>query len=390
MVICESAISRSGIGPVHLVDITMFYPAQTGGAGTYLRAKAQWLRERTTIRHSVVAPVRRGVHEPELVPLPSLPLPWGRGFRWPLSPAIATRCLLRLAPDLIEAGDPYQCAWSALAASRRLHVPAIVFHHSDLPQLVGQRFGRVARVAAERYVTQLYRRFDLVLAPSRGCVTALRALGVRNVRWQPLGVDTAIFTPHRRDQGLRAQLGLSPSSRLIVYAGRFTREKNLPSLIGAVQKLGAPYHLLLIGSGRLFSDLAHVTRLPFEPDPHKLAALIAACDLFVHPGAHETFGLVALEAMACGVPVLGVAQGGVGELVNDRCGLLVERGDSDSLAAGIQVLFGSDLASLGVQARVKAETEHDWNCVLPQLVHQYQRLAGAHGAPAGEPLGLPP
>jgi alpha-1,6-mannosyltransferase len=375
---------------VHLVDITMFYPAQTGGVGTYLRAKAQWLREYTTIRHTVVAPVRRGVQAPELVSLPSLPLPWSCGFRWPLSSAIATRSLLRLAPDLIEAGDPYQCAWSALEASRRLRVPAIAFHHSDLPQLVDQRFGRIARVAAERYIAQLYKRFDLVLAPSQCCVSALRALGVRNARWQALGVDTGIFTPTARDGRLRERLGLSPSTRLLVYAGRFTREKNLPALVGAVQRLGAPYHLLLIGSGRLMHDPSHVTRLPFETDPHRLAASIASCDLFVHPGAHETFGLVVLESMACGVPVLGVAQGGVGELIDDRCGLLVERGDADSLAAGIAALFESDLLKLGLQARIKAEHEHDWRCVLPQLVHQYQHLAGVRAAPAGEPLGLPP
>ena len=368
----------------------MFYPAQTGGAGTYLRAKARWLREHTAIRHSVVAPVRRGVHDPELVPLPSLPLPWSRGFRWPLSSAMATRRLLRLAPDLIEAGDPYQCAWSALEASRRLGVPAIAFHHSDLPQLVGQRFGRVARKAAERYIAQLYRRFDLVLAPSRCCVASLQAMGVRNVRWQPLGVDTAVFNPRARDDGLRASLGLSRSTRLVTYAGRFTREKNLSALIDAIHGLGGAYHLLLIGSGKLAFDPSRVTRLPFQSEPRRLAACIAACDLFVHPGAHENFGLVALEAMACGVPVLGVAQGGVGELVNERCGLLVERGDADGLAAGIAHLFGADLPSLGRQARTKAEREHDWSCVLPQLVQQYQWLADVRGEPAGEPLGLPP
>lgn len=368
----------------------MFYPAQTGGAGTYLRAKSRWLRERTTIRHSVVAPVRRGVQDPELIPLPSLPLPWSRGFRWPLSSAMATRRLLRLAPDLIEAGDPYQCAWSALEASRRLRVPAMAFHHSDLPQLVGQRFGRVARVAAQRYIAQLYHRFDLVLAPSQCCVSSLHELGVRKVRWQPLGVDTAIFTPRVQDASLRSSLGLAPSTRLIVYAGRFTREKNLAALIGAVQRLGAPYHLLLIGNGKLSFDAARVTHLPFQPDPQRLAACIAASDLFVHPGAHETFGLVVLEAMACGVPVLGVAQGGVAELVDDRCGLLVERGDADALAAGIEHLFLSDLPLLGRQARIKAVNEHDWSCVLPRLVNHYQRLAGTRDAPASEPLGLPP
>ncbi len=373
---------------MHLVDITMFYPAQTGGARTYLRAKARWLREYTAIRHSIIAPAHRGVTDPELLPLPSLPVPWSRGFRWPLSSALTTRRLCRVLPDLIEAGDPYQCAWSALDARRQLRVPAIAFHHSDLPQLAGQRFGRLARHAAQRYITQLYRRFDLVLAPSQAGVSALQELGLPNVRWQPLGVDTTQFTPHARDHRLRARLGLMPSTRLMVYAGRFTREKNLPALLAAVKWLGAPYHLLLIGGDQLSFHSRQVSQLPFQSDPRRLAACIAAADLFVHPGAHETFGLVVLEAMACGVPVLGIAQGGVAELVDDRCGLLVERGDADSIAAGIEALFATDLKVLGRQARIRVERELDWRCVFPRLLQQYQRLAGASDTTATVPVGL--
>lgn len=375
---------------MHLVDITLFYPAQTGGAGTYLRAKARWLRTHTHIRHSVIAPARRGIDDPELIPLTSVPVPWNRSFRWPVSSALATRRLLRCAPDLIEAGDPYQFAWSALEARRRLGIQALAFYHSDLPQLVGQRLGRLARVAAERYVARLYRQFDLVLAPSRCCVTTLQSLGVRNVRLQPLGVDTRIFSPARRDASLRGKLGLAPDARLLVYAGRFTREKNLDALVNAVDKLGEPYRLLLIGAGKLDTQSSRVIRLPFQSDPERLAAWVAACDLFVHPGEHETFGLVVLEAMASGVPVLGVARGGVGELVDARSGLLVERGEADLLAAGIEHLFSGDLATLGRQAREQAERVHDWDCVMPLLLRHYQRLAGIDRKVAFEPLSQPP
>lgn len=375
---------------MHLVDITLFYPAQTGGAGTYLRSKARWLRAHTNIRHSVIAPARPGIDDPELIPLTSVPVPWNRSFRWPVSSALATRRLLRCAPDLIEAGDPYQFAWSALEARRRLGIQALAFYHSDLPQLVGQRLGRLARVAAERYVARLYRQFDLVLAPSRCCVASLQSLGVRNVRLQPLGVDTRIFSPARRDASLRGKLGLPPDARLLVYAGRFTREKNLDALVNAVEKLGEPYRLLLIGAGKLDAESSRLIRLPFQPDPERLAAWIAACDLFVHPGEHETFGLVVLEAMACGVPVLGIARGGVGELVDARSGLLVERGDADLLAAGIEHLFSGDLSLLGRQARAQAEQVHDWDCVMPLLLRHYQRLAGIDRQVAFEPLSQPP
>ncbi len=374
----------------------MFYPPQSGGARTYLRAKSRWLQMHTRLRHSVIAPrARQSAQgpaqdaessaysavpvlepEPELIALPSLPVPWDSGFRWPLSTAAATRCLIQLAPALIEAGDPYQCAWSALQARDRLHNHALIFHHSDLPHLAEERFGAFARIAAERYLQRLYREFDSVLAPSASMAAGLRALGIKRVRQQPLGVDTRLFSPLRRDPGLRGRLGIAPDTCLLVYAGRFSREKNIAALIRAARRLGSAFHLLLIGAGDLGDTGPQVSVLRHERSEAGLAALLAACDLFVHPGAHETFGLVVLEAMACGLPVLGVRAGGVGELVDDDIGLLVDDDSADALCEGLQRLAATDLRRLGKQARLRACRRHDWHCVLPQLVAHYRQLAG--------------
>lgn len=373
----------------------MFYPPQSGGARTYLRAKSHWLQLHTRLRHSVIAPRARHqgqypaqeqdfartaaqatLPEPELIALPSLPVPWNSGFRWPLSTAAATRCLLRLAPDLIEAGDPYQCAWSALQARDRLHNHALIFHHSDLPHLAEERFGAFARIAAERYLQRLYREFDSVLAPSATMAAGLRALGIERVRQQPLGVDTRLFSPLRCDPGLRTRLGIADDICLLVYAGRFSREKNLAALVHAARRLGPAFHLLLIGAGDVRDSGSQVSVLSYERSEAALAALLAACDLFVHPGAHETFGLVVLEAMACGLPVLGVRAGGVGELVDDDVGLLVDGDSTDALCEGLQRLAAMDLRRLGKQARMRACRRHDWHCVLPQLVAHYRQLAG--------------
>jgi DNA ligase D-like protein (predicted polymerase) len=107
----------------------------------------------------------------------------------------------------------------------------------------GARLAGAAARAAERYARHLYRRFDLVLAPSRSMAAHLQAWGVERVACQPLGVDTMVFRPEARDRSWRERHGWSDATRLIVYAGRFAPEKHLDVLAAAVRRLGAPYVL---------------------------------------------------------------------------------------------------------------------------------------------------
>jgi len=357
----------------------MFYAAQGGGVSTYLAAKANWLAQRSRVTHSIVAPARYNHADLHFVRVPSISIPGNASYRMPLSPAIAASVLRRLQPDLIEVGDPYQSAWAALRIKNETDIPVIAFYHSDLPQLAGQRFGTGAQALATRYLLHLYRQCDLVLAPSEIMVRRLQAMGLKRVSHQPLGVDTRVFSPRHRDPQLRAQLGLASDSRLLVYAGRFTREKKLPLLIQAVERLGRPYHLILIGGGgEQLPPSPHFTCLPFQAGSARLARLIASCDLLVHAGDSETFGLVVLEAMACGLPVLGVAAGGVRELVDADTGLLVPPDNVALLAAGIDALFQRDLPALGVNARRKMVERYDWDIIVPQLMTRYAGLLASH------------
>lgn len=355
----------------------MFYAAQ-GGVSTYITAKANWIARQTQIDHAIVAPAQGGRSDPHLLGIPSLAIPGNDVFRIPRSVASAVKVLRRLRPDVIEVGDPYQCAWAALRLKREWDVPLIIFHHSDLVRLVRSRLGDHAAALAIRYLVHLYREFDLVLAPSEVVAQGLRAIGVQRVQRQPLGVDTQVFSSSARDVGLRRTLGLAADTRLLVYAGRFSREKRLDLLIQAVARLGAPYHLLLIGGEDYGRSAAHVTCLPFQNDAAYLARLLASCDLLVHGGGAETFGLVVLEAMACGLPVLGVAAGGVAELVDAEVGLLVAPDRADLLAEGVASLFERDLAQLGINARKKVEQHYDWNIIVPQMVTRYTGLLAAN------------
>ena len=360
---------------MHLVDITMFYAAEGGGVSTYLNAKASWLRRRSRVRHTILSPnVASHAGSPALVHVPGILVPGITGYRMPMPVGAAARILQRMRPDLIEAGDAGPAAWSALRVKRRLGVPALAYYHSDMARLAQARLGGLAMRATRRYLAQLYCQFDMVLAPSRLMTQQLGGMGIEGALHQPLGIDSSVFAPHWRSGALRAQLQLPPDARLLVYAGRFTAEKKLAVLTAAVAKLGRPYHLLLVGGGAALPRCRHASVLPFMRDQRMLARVLASCDVLVHPGDCETFGLIVLEAMACGLPVVATIGGAVAELVDDSTGVLVAPNCADSLAAGIAALYERDLDVLGRAARSKACELYDWNTIMPQLMRRYASL----------------
>jgi alpha-1,6-mannosyltransferase len=119
-----------------------------------------------------------------------------------------------------------------------------------------------------------------------------------------------------------------------------------------------------------------VIELPYEKDPGRLAALLASCDAFVHANDSEPFGLVVLEAMACGLPVVGVAAGGVGESVDAAVGELALRSTGPEFAEAIEALFTRDLAALSRAARQRACERHGWDAVFQELSRIYADVSG--------------
>ena len=362
---------------MHLVDTTMFFARESGGVKRYLLAKRDWLSRHTAMRHTLLVPAAADQDDGAgSVSVASPALPFGNGYRLPLDMARWRHHLNSLAPDLIEVGDPYQLAWAALKVGRTRGVPVIGFYHSDLVRLIGTRLGAWSAPGVAHYVADLYKRFDLVLAPSRTMVERLSGLGIERVALQPLGVDTARFHPGHRDPGLRQSLGLSDETRLLLFAGRFAREKNIPVLLDTLQWLGPAYHLLLVGGGGQMRLPPNVTRIPYVGSEDSLARLMASCDAFIHAGDQETFGLVVLEAMACGVPVVGIDAAGVGELVDITVGMLAPSCHPRLLATAVNELFERDLRVLGQCCRERVEKDYGWNRAFHSLMDHYHRLTG--------------
>jgi alpha-1,6-mannosyltransferase len=367
---------------MRLVDTTLFFSPTSGGVRRYLTAKHAWLGAHSAHRHSMLVPGSQTCLRPgDISTVAGVRLPFTFNYRLPLSPHTWTRMLFELEPDLIEVGDVFHPAWCAAQVARTRDVPLVGFFHSHLAQLLGRRFGNGIERAVTRYLRQVYARFDLVLAPSRLMCAYLARLGVARSAYQPLGVDTEVFSPARRVLDLHRVLALPDDARVLVFAGRFSEEKNLHVLHAAMALLGRPYHLVLIGGGRAARPSHNVSVLPYRRDSVELAQWLASADALVHAGSSETFGLVVVEAMACGRPVVGVHAGAVPELVDEQIGELAAPESAASMAQAIRRLYERDLDALGAAARARALQRFTWSQVLQLQLASYASVFGGAREP---------
>nr|WP_255675956.1 glycosyltransferase family 1 protein [Pusillimonas sp. MFBS29] len=363
-----------------MVDITMFHAPASGGVRTYLQAKHEILARYPGVRSSLLVPGAEagslsGVHT-----LPAFRLPFGSSYRFPLRRRPWRNALMAMTPDLIEAGDPYVTAWAALEAGQRLGVPTVGFFHSDLPRLMGDRFGAAVRRRLQRYVGSLYSQFDSVLAPCSAMAESLAEWGVTRLRVQPLGVDLERFHPSRSDPLLRERLGLDAQTRLLVFAGRHSPEKNIDVLLEVMRHLGSRYHLLLMGPGMPARVPGNVSVVPRYCPPDEIAVAMASADAMLHAGTRETFGLVAQEAMACGLPVVAARAGALKEYVPLGAGILCHPRDPEDMARATQGLFLNDPAAMGRHARRHVERHFGWPQIINGLASHYHELAGDSAA----------
>ena len=370
-----------------MVDTTMLYAPRSGGVKRYLMAKRAWLQQhRPQVRHTLVVPGAKYNDDPQgILTLQAGKIPFGDGYRWPTMPKRWAAWLTSLKPCLIEAGDPYVPGQAAIEAGQRIGVPVVGFCHSDPAALAALHLGEWAKKPVEKRWAKLFSQFDKVVSPSRYIANRLEEAGVGEVFVRPLGVEVDTFHPDRRDRDwLVRKLGVSQDTRILVFAGRPAREKNIGVLVDAVQKLGDPYVLVLVGAGAGMPEEERVISLDFERDPRNVAKIIASADAFVHANDREPFGLIVLEAMACGRPVVGVSAGGVAETVDHDVGQLATAAEPGAFAEAVTALFERDIEAIGAAARQRAVDRFAWDRVFEDLCLLYGQLAGETGFAGGE------
>jgi glycosyltransferase involved in cell wall biosynthesis len=254
----------------------------------------------------------------------------------------------RSKPDVVIGFNAYPEGYAAVEIGRRLGIPAIVGAlGSDLRRISD----RVTRAMVKRTVQQA--AFVITVSEElRSC--ALRLGGSpRQVRTIPNGCDHQCFRYADR-AAARRRLGVNPRTRLIVFTGRLVEVKGLPELIDAVTVLhctGIPIELAIIGDGPLLRaiqqrcsryGLEKTVRFLGARSPQEVAGWLAAADVFCLPSYSEGAPNVITEALCCGRPVVATDVGGIPELVDARCGILVPPRDASALADGLRAALERD------------------------------------------------
>lgn len=298
----------------------------------------------------------------------------GGGYRLLLCRRKLMALLESLRPDRLEVNDRTTLRWTGPWA-RRHGVPALMVSHESVAALLGlagrlrwlpgRRLGRPTADIVKRVADALNNRtaehYQQVVCTTQWAAAEFERLGVGNVMRIPLGVDLGLFSPGRRSDEIRRRYA-APGEVLLVHCGRLSVEKkpqrSLDALAG-LRAAGVPAVLVVAGDGPQRDRLARRARaasLPahftgFLADRAELASLLATADVALAPGPVETFGLAALEALACGTPVVVSAASALPEVIGGA-GAAVP---GEDFADGVRTVLSWPSAARRAAARQRAE-----------------------------------
>lgn len=299
--------------------------------------------------------------------------------------------------------------WMSGIAARQLkqqwHVPVISMFHT-----LGLMKNRIAknenemegsyRIDGEKAVLQMTDKIVAATLAEKAQLDFLYHADVRKVTIIPPGVDTSHFYPIPKDEA-KAAIGLPPEDRILLFVGRIEPLKGIETLIRALNHLrqiglleNFPHDLVIIGGDpnaspeEMNSEMARLKLLCNELGLNDVVLFLgkrgqdslpyyySAAEVVIMPSHYESFGMVALEAMACGTPVVASQVGGLGFLVQDGItGFVVPDGDPITLAERLSLLITQPytLERLGGQAHAYAQA-YSWNNITGQMVNLYASM----------------
>lgn len=357
-----------------------------------------------------IVPLAPGVRVVHLVAGPPQALP--KDDLWPLMPAFrdSFRAFARrdgARYDLIH-GNFWMSGWVATALRREFGIPVVqIFHATGKTKRRYQGADDTSpheRIAIEEAVVRDADRLIAQCPAERAELIDDYAADPARVATIPSAVNTRLFHPTDRDDA-RRRLGLDPHAPLVVYVGRMLPRKDIRNIVRAVAILARqtdlPVRLLLVGGETAEPDpvatpeIGEVRRLAAElgiaervictgrRQPEELHRYYGAGDVAATTPWYEPFGLTPLEGMACGVPVIGSAVGGIAYTIADGVtGFLVPPRDPEVLAACLHLLLTDPALRerMGRAARDRVTHEFTWGTVVERTNRLYAEVLAEAGA----------
>ena len=330
---------------MHIVDVNAFYAPAGGGVRTYVERKLTTL---PMMGHDVTV-IAPGAHDcveergqrARIVYIASPELPVDRRYRYFADAPPVHAWLDRLKPDVVEASTPWRTA-SIVADWPGPARKSLVMHADPLAAYAYRWLGPVLpRDAIDkafktfwRHLQRMGTAFDKVVVANDQLAARLIDGDVANVITIPMGIDAGMFSPTMRDpamrQSLLARCGLAPDAVLLLGVGRLSPEKRWPLVIEGVTAAAQSraIGLAIVGDGRKRNATVaaargnpHVAILGPTNARTDLAIVMASADALVHGCEAETFGLVAAEAAASGLPLIVPDEGGAAAQIEEGSGL---------------------------------------------------------------------
>ncbi len=318
----------------------------------------------------------------KIVGVEGVPLPFYPELRINIPRQFIWDRVSEFQPDLIHMVNPVVLGPFGLSYARKLAVPTVASFHTDLPRYAHHYGVGFVAPAVWSYLRTIHNQADVNLCPSSAIRDDLRSHGFRRVRWWKRGIDTELFRPGPRDNAMRERLTDGhPNDFLVINVGRQSPEKGLKEIRDHV--FAEPgVRMAFIGGGPSHDQMREHYRGTSTVFPGYLrgADLVAAyrsADAFIFPSTTETFGLVALEAMACRLPVIAAKAGGVVDTVVDgENGFFYEPSRLEQITGLIGRLRANpQLRDQMAENGVKHAQGRSWRATIDQLV-DYYRIAG--------------
>lgn len=342
-----------------VVAVANFYGPRTGGLRTALQAIGREYQARGLHLELVVPGARDTVQETgwgRVHTIGAPPIPGSGGYRLLTRIGAVTRLLERLAPARVELSDRSTLHGVARWAQSR-GVPCLFIAHERLDGVLEQAGvpRALARAAADRRNAATAAAVPTIVATTAFAAAEFERIGVRTAR-VPLGVDLELFTPRERTPGHLVEL---------VLCSRLARQKRPELAIATLREVcrrGLPARLTVVGHGPMRERLRReAAGLPvlftgFETDRSSLRGLLAGADVALAPGPIETFGLAALEAMACGTPVVVDARSALAEVVGPGMAGRTAEATPSAFADAVAAVLALPVEHRETAARRRAET----------------------------------